>query len=89
MSLEGPGDEITDGRVLHVKLVKNPKEPPINITDHMWTAGTFEKIFRDAGFTDFAWLPGPLRVVGENDYETEFYQVFAQDSIAAFFRARK
>jgi ubiquinone/menaquinone biosynthesis C-methylase UbiE len=88
-SAEGPGDEITDGRVYNVKIVNNPKLPPFVVTGYLYSASTVEKVFRAAGFSEFGWRSTPLRIEAENEYEAQYYQVYAHNPEFAIFRARK
>jgi SAM-dependent methyltransferase len=89
LSAEGSGDEVTDGRPLHIKFVSDPMLPALEVTDYLWTTGTFEKVFKAAGFSQFAFLPGPIRIDAENEYEAQYFDVYAKNPDFTLFRARK
>jgi SAM-dependent methyltransferase len=73
-SPEGTEDQLKDGQFLGVMTVFDAKLPPLNLSDHFWTAPTIEKAVREAGFTEFHFASPPYIFKADNEYEAAFYK---------------
>jgi SAM-dependent methyltransferase len=86
---EGTEDKLKDGQILGVSAILNPRLPPLELSDHFWTAPTIEKAVREAGFNNFKFIPPPYIYKTENPHEATFYKPLIDKPNFLIFTATK